>query len=205
MQDIWSLIHSPRNLIVFEAAARLGSFTKAADEMNMQQPSVSAAIKQLEQALGVQLFQRSHRRVTLTAAGERMFAGVSRGLSDIRTTAQEVRHMGLSEHVTLSTSSAFSYYWMMPRMADLHATHPEIDLRLQSSDREPDLDAENISLAIRLGNGNWPGYHSVMIAEEIIYPVANPRVMAAAKNLRSIPNLMNERLIQFKNCGEPVA
>jgi DNA-binding transcriptional LysR family regulator len=201
MRNIWNYIHSPRNLVVFEAAARLGSFTRAAEALNMQQPSVSAAIKQLEDALGVKLFHREHRRVGLTAAGERLYSGTSRAFLELETSVTAVRQMGQSEHVTLNSSSAFSYYWMMPRMEDLRSRHPDIDLRLQSSDREPDLDAENISLGIRLGNGNWPGCHAALIAEEIIYPVASPKVMSAAKNLRSIPNLLNERLIHLE---EPI-
>lgn len=201
MQNSLSHIHSPRNLVIFEAAARLGSFTKAAEALHMQQPSVSAAIKQLEDALGVQLFYRGHRKVDLTAAGERLFSGVSRGLNEISASITAVRQIGQSAHVTLNASSAFSYYWMIPKMADLHARHPEVDLRLQSSDREPDLDAEGISLGIRLGNGNWADCHAALIAEEIIYPVASPQIMAAAQKLFHVRDLLNERFIHLE---EPV-
>ena len=122
-------------------------------------------------------------------------------LHEIETSAEAVHKMGRKEHVTLNSSSGFSYYWMIPRLHLLREQHPDVDLRLQNSDHEPDIDAENISLAIRLGSGNWPGVHSALIAEEVIFPVASPEVMAAAKNLRSIPNLLNERLIHLE---EPV-
>ena len=201
MRRLWSEIHSPRNLIVFEAAARLGSFTRSGEELNMQQPSVSAAIKQLEEALGVKLFLRGHRRVDLTVAGNRLFSDVYRALEEIERSVQAVRQMGGEEHITLNSSSAFAYYWMMPRLSDLHSKHPDIDLRLQISDREPDLDKENISLGIRLGDGNWADCQSARIADEVIFPVASPRVMSAARNLGSIPNLMHERLIHLE---EPV-
>lgn len=201
MRNIWSQLQSPRNLIVFEAAARLGSFTKAAEALHMQQPSVSAAIKQLEEALGVQLFYRSHRKVDLTRAGERLFSGVSRGLKEIESSVSAVKQVAQGSHVTLNASSAFSYFWMIPKMADLHALHPKIDLRLQSSDREPDLDAEGISLGIRLGNGNWTDCHAALIAEEVIYPVASPQVDAGANTLRDVPDLLSERLIHLE---EPI-
>ena len=201
MRNFWKQIQSPRNLIIFESAARLGSFTKAASELNMQQPSVSAAIRQLEDALGVKLFVRGHRTVDLTTAGNRLFTDVSKSLDDIEASVNAVRQMGRDEHITLSSSSAFSYHWMMPRLSDLHDKHPSIDLRLQISDREPDLDFENISLGIRLGNGNWPQFNVVKLADEIIYPVSSPRVMAAAKNLISVPNLLHERLIHLE---EPI-
>lgn len=201
MRKFWKHLQSPRNLIIFDSAARLGSFTKAAAELNMQQPSVSAAIRQLEDALNVKLFVRGHRSISLTSAGSRLFSDVSKSLDEIEASINAVRQMGRDEHITLSSSSAFSYHWMMPRLQDLHEKHPSIDLRLQISDREPDLDFENISLGIRLGNGNWPQFNVVKLADEIIYPVASPRVMAAARNLKSIPNLLHERLIHLE---EPV-
>ena len=112
-----------------------------------------------------------------------------------------MHNMGRSDYVTLNSSSAFSYYWMMPKLHALRELHPEIDLRLQNSVLEPDLDIENISVAVRLGDGNWRGYHVAKLADEIIFPVASPRVLQTARNLRSIPNLLHERLIHLE---EPV-
>ena len=201
MQELWKLLTSPRHLIVFEAAARLGSFTRAAQELNVQQPAVSAAIKQMETSLGVLLFHRSHRKVELTKAGERLFADVSIGLDHILSSARGIFQRSQNDHVTLSVSTAFAYYWMVPKLEELHIRHPEVDLRLQTSDREPDIDAEGISLAIRRGDGNWPGVHSALIAPEIIYPIASPQVMHASVNLKTVANLLHERLIHLE---EPV-
>jgi len=201
MRNTLKLIASPRNLFVFEAAARLGSFTLAADELGMQQPSVSSAIKQLESSLNVRLFDRGHRRITLTNAGLRFFADVSQALRGIESAAEAVHNMGRAEYVTLNSSSAFSYYWMMPKLHALRDLHPEIDLRLQTGVHEPDLDVENISIAVRLGDGNWADCHAAKIADEVIFPVASPLVMHSAHNLRSIPNLLHERLIHLE---EPV-
>lgn len=192
---------SPRHFIIFETAARHSSFTQAAKELHMSQPSISAAIKQIETHLDIVLFYRSHRRITLTSAGQRLYNGIARGLTSMEDAISSVQNMARQDHVTLSTSSAFSYYWMMPRLSGLHALHPDIDLRMQNSDRELDLDSEGISLGIRLGDGDWPGYESYKIADEIIYPVASPMVMAAAPNLRSIPSLINQRLIHLE---EPI-
>jgi DNA-binding transcriptional LysR family regulator len=201
MRNTLKLIASPRNLFVFEAAARLGSFTEAGRELGMQQPSVSASMKQLESSLNVRLFERGHRKVTLTSAGLRFYADVSQALHGIESAAEAVHNMGGSDYVTLNSSSAFSYYWMMPKLHALRELHPSIDLRLQNSVHEPDLDEENISIAVRLGDGLWSDCHAAKIADEVIYPVANPRVLQSAKNLRSIPNLMHERLIHLE---EPV-
>ncbi|UWQ90584.1 LysR family transcriptional regulator [Rhodobacteraceae bacterium M382] len=200
MQELWKLVSSPRHVIVFEAAARHGSFTRAAAELNVQQPAVSAAIRQLEDALGVTLFHRSHRKVELTKAGERFFTDISMALEQILASARAVYQRGLNDHVTLSVSTAFAYYWMVPQLEQLHSQHPEIDLRLQTSDREPDIDAEGISLAIRRGDGNWPGVHAALIAPEVIYPIAGPGVLARS-DLTEIRDLLDHRLIHLE---EPV-
>jgi len=201
MQALWSQLSSPRHLVVFEAAARTGSFTRAAQELNVQQPSVSASIKQLETSLGVLLFQRSHRRITLTNAGNRLFADVSRAFEQLAHSASAIRQVASNDHVTLSASSAFNNYWLLPLIASFQQRHPDIDLRLQSSDREPDLNAETISLAVRLGTGQWPDCDCALIATEAIYPISAPRVMAAAVNLRNVPGLLHQRLIHLE---EPI-
>lgn len=201
MQELWRLLTSPRHLIVFEAAARHGSFTRAAEELNVQQPAVSAAIKQLEQSLGVALFSRHHKKIVLTAAGTRLFADVSQALEQVLTSARAVRQLGRSDHVTLNASSAFNVYWLMPRLHQLHERHPEVDLRLQTSDREPDIDAENISLAVRRGDGRWPGCEAVLIAPEVITPVAAPAIMAEAGALSQVSDLLAQRLIHLE---EPI-
>ena len=201
MQELWKLVSSPRHLLVFEAAARTGSFTRAAQELNVQQPAVSASIKQLEHSLGTLLFVRSHRSVALTHAGERLFNEVSSAFNRIHQTADMLSQRAAQDHVTLSASSAFVHYWMIPRLSRFHDAHPNIDLRLQTSEREPDIDAEVISLAVSRGTGAWPGCESHLIAAEVISPIAAPRVMASAVNLRTVSTLAHHTLIHLE---EPI-
>ena len=185
----------------FEAAARHMSFTRAADELNVSQPAVSQSVRQLEQALGVALFARQHRTLRLTHSGERLQADVMAGFDRILNSARSLHQRARQEHVTLSASTAFAHYWMVPRLAGFHADLGDIDLRLQTSDREPHIDAEGISLAIRRGSGNWPECHAHLLASEVIFPIAAPRVMSAAVNLRNIATLPHETLIHLE---EPV-
>ncbi|MEM9248173.1 MAG: LysR substrate-binding domain-containing protein [Pseudomonadota bacterium] len=201
MRNLWDHLCSPRHLMVFETAARHGSFTRAAAELNVQQPAVSATIRQLEEHLGVALFARGHRKVTLTAAGERLFADTTGAFEQLSHSARAIRQRARRDYVTLNASTAFNNYWMMPRLALLQRAHPAIDLRLQSSDREPDLYTENISLAIRRGSGKWPHHESALIAPEVIYPIAAPQVMATAVTLKGIPSLLHQRLIHLE---EPI-
>ena len=165
----------------------------------MQLPAVSASIKQLEHSLGTLLFVRSHRSVALTHAGERLFNEVSSAFDRIHQTADLLSQRAAQDHVTLSASSAFVHYWMIPRLTRFHEAHPNIDLRLQTSEREPDIDAEGISLAVRRGTGAWPGCESHLIAAEVLSPA--PRVMAAAVNLRTVSTLAHHTLIHLE---EPI-
>jgi len=198
MANLWNQLGSPRNLIIFEAAARMGSFTRAAQELSMRQPSVSAAVKQLEGALGVDLFIRHHRHVTLTEAGERLFGVTTRALSELQDTVTEIGAAKGDAYVTLNASSAFTTHWMVPRLQAFRTALPDIDLRMQSTLHDPDMGGGGIDLGIRLGSGDWGDCHAHRIADEVIYPVAYPRVFASARNLRSIPNLINEKLIHLE-------
>ncbi|MEM7075283.1 MAG: LysR substrate-binding domain-containing protein [Pseudomonadota bacterium] len=201
MQDLWKLVSSPRHLLVFEAAARTGSFTEAARELNVQQPAVSASIKQLETSLGTLLFHRAHRSVKLTHAGERLFDDVSGAFERIYHTARVLSQRSTGAHVTLSASTAFAHYWMVPRLAALHTAHPGIDLRLQTSEREPDIDAEGISLAVRRGAGHWPGCESHLMAQETISPIAAPGFAESNGPVNTVGDLAKQTLIHLE---EPV-
>ena len=201
MQNIWKQIGSPRHLVIFEAAARCLSFTSAARELNVQQPAVSASIRRLEDSLGVTLFKRNHKKISLTMAGQRLLADVTHAFEQLSHSVSSIQQLAKSNYVTLSASTAFNNYWIMPRLAAFQRFHPQIDLRLQSSDREPDIETENINLAIRRGSGHWPGCDSALIADEIICPVTSPRTMAAAIDLCNLPNLLHQRLIHLE---EPI-
>lgn len=174
MDSFRRLIPSPQSLVAFEAAARLGSFTRAAEELQVTQAAVSYAIRQLEAALGVGLFLRRHRRVELTEVGERFFRDVALGLAHIRRSAEAILREKRDRHVTLSSSTAFASHWLLPRLARLRQSHPEVDLRLQTTDRDSDLAAEGIALGIRRGQGSWPEYEAALFAAEEIFAVATP-------------------------------
>ena len=169
MHTLRTLIQSPAALFAFEAAARHMSFTHAAGELNVTQAAVSYSIRQLEAALGVKLFHRAHRAVTLTEAGERFYNDVSMGLSHIKRSAEAIARLDGGQQVTLSCSTAFANYWVVPRLSAFRAQHPEIDIRLQTTDKDVDLLAEGLSLGIRRGDGKWPGCEGAMLAEEAIF------------------------------------
>lgn len=174
MREVLRRVGSVHNLVIFESAARLGSFSKAAHELSLTQPAVSQAVRRLETALGARLFQRHHRTIRLTDAGGRLYADVTDGFSRILATARQIGRAARGDHVTLLVSTAFATYWLVPRLAAFRQQHPDVELRLETLDKDVDIAAEATSLAIRRGNGEWPGYASALLTREHLIAVASP-------------------------------
>ena len=203
MQNLRRLVPSAGTLVICEVAGRLGSFTLAGKELGMSQAAVSYAIKQLEDALGTPLFARRHRRVELTPAGERFHRDVSIGLAHITQSAEALARARRDRHVTLSISTAFATYWMLPRLAAFREAYPEIDLRLQTTDRDGDLAAERITLGVRRGFGDWKAYDCARIADERISAVASPGYLEQRGRPRTPTELRAHRLIHLEEPYRP--
>ena len=203
MNELRRLIHSPHHLFVFEVCGRLLSFTRAAAELGVSQPAVSLTIRQLEQAIGQTLFHRQHRAICLTEAGEHLYNEVSISLERILQIAREVNREPAAALVTLSISTAFANYWVIPKLTRLHNSHPDIDLRLQVVDRDLDLEHEKVSLGIRRGRGNWTGYQSSSIAREELLAVASPSYLATHGVPGSIEDLKRHQLVHLEEPFRP--
>ncbi len=198
MRKLARLIHSPHHLFVFEVCGRLSSFTLAAQELGVSQPAVSLSIKQLEGALGEKLFKREYRSVSFTDVGRQFYAEVALSLDRIWLAANEVKQNEAHNHVTLTTSTAFANYWVVPKLAQLHEQHQEVDFRLQVVDKDIDLTEQSHSLGVRNGNGKWPGYEAVKIAREELVPVASPAYLAKHGRPSTISQLAERHLIHLE-------
>ncbi|MBU6266760.1 MAG: LysR family transcriptional regulator [Sphingomonadales bacterium] len=199
MDTLRQLLPSINGLVVFEAAGRLASFSGAGRELGMSQAAVSYAIGRLEQQFGTTLFLREHRRVRLTEAGRVFHADVSLGLAHIQRSAANLRAVSVGGHVTLSCSTAFAAYWMVPRMQAFREDLPDIDLRIQTSDRDLNLEGEGIPLGIRGGGpADWPNDHSEMLAVEEIYPVCGWGYSARLDRALAPEDLLGHRLIHLE-------
>lgn len=197
MRSLYQSIHSPTSLLAFEAAARLGSFTLAADELNVTQPAISSSVKKLEESLGVKLFTRQNRKIGLTEAGERFFNDVSFGLMHILRSAQSISARTVSRHVTLTCSTAFAHYWMVPRLADFRKENADIDLRLQTTDRDITVEADGASLLIWRGLGELAGHESRFLNPEQIYPVATRAFVSETGPYESVQHLASAPLLHL--------
>ena len=204
MQNLRAILPSARALIVFEAAGRLGSFTRAGEELGMTQAAVSFAIRTLEHELGTQVFTRRHRSIELTEAGRRFHADVSLGLTHIRKSAEELRALGSDRHVTLSASTAFASFWMLPRLPKFREDLPDIDLRIQTSDRDTDIVQEGVPLGIRCGrHGAWSGCDDAVLAAEEIGAIVSPAYVEQLGMPDSDAEIAEHRLIHLEEPFRP--
>ncbi|MEM7059946.1 MAG: LysR substrate-binding domain-containing protein [Pseudomonadota bacterium] len=198
MQQLLRQIDSLHHLAAFDAAARHGSFTQAAQELNVSQPAVSQSIRKLEAAIGVKLFHRQHRSISLTDAGALLAYDVAEAFGRLQSTVSHLGQLGRTDHVTLSVSTAFANYWMVPRLQAFHERFPGLELRLQTTDKELDLALEGISLGVRRGSGTWDGYDAALIAWERLLVVASPRWVANHGEPSSIADLAQAPLIHLE-------
>jgi LysR family glycine cleavage system transcriptional activator len=181
-------------LHVFEVAARLGSFTKAAAELRVTQTAVSHQIKQLEGELDVLLFRRTGRGLELTGAGQAWLTELSVIFARLRDANIKLRLRSRSERpvVSLTTLPSFGARWLVPRLGGFIAKHPELDLRISASESVVDFTREPIDVGIRFGPGPYPGLLAEKLLDDYFVVVAT---QALAARLKKPADLLRQTLL----------
>src|SRR5579862_2207644 len=141
---------------VFEAAARLLSFTRAAEELGITQAAVSWQVKALERRLDQPLFRRLPREVALTPAGERLGRAATDAIGLLRSAISDISDSGEGV-LAISTMQTMATQWLAPRLGSFQLAHPKIAVRLESSSQIVDLTHDGFDVALRSGQGDWPG------------------------------------------------
>ncbi|TPQ34055.1 LysR family transcriptional regulator [Bradyrhizobium guangdongense] len=182
MPELRRMLPSSNALFVFDAAARNGSFTAAAAELNVTQPAVSRMLGQFEDHLGVRLFDRKAGRAVLTEEGELLYRRVLDGFRSIETGLIEIeRRRKGTETVTLSVSSAFTTHWLMPRIDKLQRSFPNVDLRFQLISGALRGPVENVDLGMRFRDRDEPYSGGTLVMKEVMLPVCSPSYMSEAE------------------------
>ncbi|MBP0438989.1 LysR substrate-binding domain-containing protein [Tianweitania sediminis] len=163
-------------LRVFEAAARLLSFTRAAEDLRMTQAAVSYQIKVLEERVGAPLFLRKPRHVELTEVGARLAPIVSDAFERLRSGYDEARGETRSVLAVTSTST-FASHWLAPRIGLFQLQHPQIAVRLDTENRARDFTREQVDVGIRGGYGVWPGVAAHKLLPITFTPMASPALL----------------------------
>ena len=162
----------------FEAAARLGSFHQAAQELHLTQSAISQQIRLLEELLGQPLFHRQGRSVALTDAGQDLLETTQSVLLQLAMGIQRLEQYRKPNQLVLNTSTAIARHWLLPRLGEFHRLHPDIDLWLFTSDEEPDMAEQTIDLALRWDLGPQAECrHQRMLADRLL-PVATATVLS---------------------------
>ncbi len=183
-------------LRAFEATARKSSFTLAAQELCVTQAAVSHQVRQIEDALGVRLFERAHRRIVLTEAGERVFATISNAFRDIDTTLRDVRAQGdVKSTLTVQVTPSFGSRWLARRLHWFWAQYPEIDLRIYHALPHEQYDVRRVDLAIKWGHGLWAPLRSEVLFECQLLPVCAPAYLRPEQPLQKADDLLQYTLL----------
>jgi LysR family glycine cleavage system transcriptional activator len=179
----------------FDAAARLLSFSKAAEELHLTHGAVSRAIRQLEDYLGVELFKRATRSVKLTAAGIAYATDIRDVLDRLATATAEMKGSQSSGVLTVSTLDSFAAKWLVPRLFQFRRAHSDIDVRLLTTQRLVDFATDEVDIAVRMGRGRWPDVAAELLMKEDLSPVFSPRLLDGPHPLRSLADLKYHTLI----------
>jgi DNA-binding transcriptional LysR family regulator len=164
-------------LVGFEAAARHLSFTKAGEELFLTQSAVSRQIKELEEQLGVELFQRRHRALALTGAGKSFYASAAQVLTTMRAATEQLRTQAGKKGLSVTTTNSFAALWLIPRLAGFTRTHPGVDVRIMAETRVQDLDRDGLDVAVRHGPASLAGSNAVRLMGERVFPVCSPKLL----------------------------
>ena len=165
-----------QRLAVFEAAARLGTFTAAAAELHMTQPGVTRHIRALEAELGITLFRRGANRALLSAAGARLLESVGQGFAIMESGLEQLA--AEAPVFVLAANPGVAQRWLVPRLDELQHAVGDPDLRLWLFDRNAELAGGSFDAAIHAGTGDWPGVECELLFPEITMPVATPELAA---------------------------
>lgn len=179
----------------FEAAARHGSFLRAAQELNVTPAAVSHQVKALEDHLGVALFRRLNRAVQLTAPGRACLPGLRDAFDRMAEAMERARRPPAGGALTVSAAPSFAAKWLVPRVDRFRARHPEIDLRVSASMHLADFAREDIQAALRYGRGRYPGMHTELLLRNEVFPVCSPKLLRGPQALRRPADLKHHTLL----------
>lgn len=185
-------------LRAFEASARLSSMQRAAHELSVTPSAVSQQVQNLEQWIGFPLLERRARKVQATAEGRAYLAAVSAAFDQIAAATEELSAGRGPRSICITCTPGFAVQWLVPRLQQFQDLHPDIDVRIDASTRLLDLKVEQVDLAVRHGNGRYPGLVSEKLIDDDLVPVASPRLLAGKGRVKKPADLMQHRLLHIE-------
>ncbi|MES1923826.1 LysR substrate-binding domain-containing protein [Salinisphaera sp. T31B1] len=184
-------------LRIFAVAARQGSFKAAAETLHVTAGAVSRQVKLLEHELGAPLFERRAHGVSLNSRGRRLADALAPALADIGSALAEARAAPRSARLTVSAPPSFIQHWLLPRLAAFETRYPDVEIALDASQRltAPAWQGDSPRIAIRYGQGPWPGVRTIGLLADALLPVCAPRLLAQGPPLVEPADLAHHRLL----------
>ncbi len=173
----WRRLPSLTALRAFAAAAEQRNLTRAAQSLNVTHSAISQQIRGLEEALGTRLIQRTKHGITLTSQGEFLATRLLNAFAEIETATEAIGASETARPLLVSVSPMFASAFLMPRMADFIARHPDIELNLDSTIEAVPLTPGGVDMAIRYGTGDWPNIQSEPLLPGCLTVVASSRLL----------------------------
>jgi LysR family glycine cleavage system transcriptional activator len=190
-----SRLPSLNGLRAFEAAARHLSFTRAAAELNVTQTAISHQIRRLEEQLGLRLFVRRQRGLMLTNQAQQYLPAVRAAFAELRLATDRLLRADGKAVLTVSCLPSLAAKWLVPRLASFQEAHPDIEVRIATATRVVDFRREEVDLAIRYGNGRWPGLRADWLMAENVFPVCSPTLLGGDRPLEQPGDLVHHTLL----------
>ncbi len=187
--------HPLNALRAFEASARHLSFVKAADELHVTPAAVSHQVKRLEDYLGLPLFRRLPRGLSLAETGHGLWVELNDAFDRLDRAVEKVAELHASGALTISVAPMFAVKWLLPRLHEFDALHPDIDVRMSSSGDVVDFRRDDYDAAVRLGSGQYPGLTSELLFSESVTPMCSPRLLEAGHGLSTPGDLQHHVLL----------
>jgi len=184
-------------LRAFESAGRHLSFTKAAAELNVTPAAISHQVKALEALLGVSLFRRLTRALRLTAAGQAALPTLGQGFDKLAQGVEQMRAHCEGGVLTISVSPSFGALWLVPRLERFRSRHPDIEIRIDGTDRLVDLARGDADVALRYGPGGYSGVRVDWLFGQVNTPVCSPALLGGAHPLRQPDDLRHHSLLHI--------
>lgn len=197
MKSLRSRLPPVKSLVAFEAVARHLSLTKAGQELFISREAVSRQIRILEEHLGLKLFDRLHRSVGLTQAGDEFYLVIQNSLENIAQVSSDVRKQLQPKKITISATVAISSFWLTPLLIKYRQLYPNIEISVMVSDAPVEMVAEGVDLAFRYGHGQWPGLQSTSLFEVSSFPVCSPAYLEKSAPIKTPNDLLSHNLVNL--------
>lgn len=179
----------------FEAAARAGSFSRAADELHVTQSAVSHQIRQLEDWFGIQLFERQGRQTVATPAGAELARALGEALDIMAAACKRLTQSDAGPALTIAVLPSIATIWLIPRLARFFALHPEISVQVVYAFNERPPDFDDCDIAILWGTGGWADCRATRLLEGATVAVCNKAYLEHAGGLPHPQSLLGKPLI----------